>query len=379
MRRFDGALLALGVAARLIAASAGHNYDMESFFIVAKIVEHGGNVYASTSRNNYAPIWSTLLHGLDLAARVLPFDWQHVLRYGIAGVLTLVDVAICLLLRRRCCRVAAYAFFLNPVSIIITGYHSQFDNAALLLGLLAVTLIGEDTGARLTWRVAAGWVLLGVSLMTKHILFAFPLWLAIKARSWPRRILTLIVPVAVFLAGFVGYWSTGGAGIVRNVFSYNSYSNPYFYQQLVPAIVARVLTAKQLWLLVLVVFGFLMRREGAWESLLVYSAVLVVASPAITNQYLAIPVPFTAVYFNVFSCAYAAVGAWHLGIDYDGLNLTRLHGVDWTERNTYYSAAVWILCAAIVWARWRPAFASAAKRLVKPISGRLRGGPDTGR
>ena len=101
MRRFDGALLALGVAARLIAASAGHNYDMESFFIVAKIVEHGGNVYASTSRYNYGPIWSTLLHGLDLAARVLPFDWQHVLRYGIAGVLTLVDVAICLLLRRR--------------------------------------------------------------------------------------------------------------------------------------------------------------------------------------------------------------------------------------------------------------------------------------
>ena len=41
-------------------------------------------------------------------------------------------------------RTAAYLFFLNPISIIITGDHNQFDNLALLLGLLSTLFIGDD-------------------------------------------------------------------------------------------------------------------------------------------------------------------------------------------------------------------------------------------
>jgi len=41
-------IVVYGTAARLLAASAGHNYDMESYWIVAGHADAGDNVYVST-------------------------------------------------------------------------------------------------------------------------------------------------------------------------------------------------------------------------------------------------------------------------------------------------------------------------------------------
>jgi len=47
-----------------------------------------------------------------------------------AGFLSLVDLGIFFVLWKKFGRPAAALFFLNPISVIITGYQSQFDNLA---------------------------------------------------------------------------------------------------------------------------------------------------------------------------------------------------------------------------------------------------------
>lgn len=56
-----GVILALGFVLRIILSRLGHNYDLESYWIVGEIVAKGGNVYAETHRYNYGPIWFYIL------------------------------------------------------------------------------------------------------------------------------------------------------------------------------------------------------------------------------------------------------------------------------------------------------------------------------
>ncbi|MGH8022334.1 MAG: hypothetical protein ACRED1_02045, partial [Limisphaerales bacterium] len=60
------AVLAAGIAARMFVASLGHDYDFESWQLIAGLMDHGQNVYAQTQRYNFAPAWFLILHGLDL-------------------------------------------------------------------------------------------------------------------------------------------------------------------------------------------------------------------------------------------------------------------------------------------------------------------------
>jgi hypothetical protein len=100
-------VIIVGIAARLLVATSGHNFDMNSWQIVANIVDRGANVYASTVRYNYGPVWFQILHGLNLLAGHNP----DVLRYLVAGFLSLVDVGIFCILWRKFGKVAACLFF----------------------------------------------------------------------------------------------------------------------------------------------------------------------------------------------------------------------------------------------------------------------------
>ena len=59
------AVILLGVALRMLLPDRGYNYDFESYRLVADVLSAGGNVYRETSRYNYAPLWSSILQGLD--------------------------------------------------------------------------------------------------------------------------------------------------------------------------------------------------------------------------------------------------------------------------------------------------------------------------
>lgn len=173
------AVLVVGVAARCAVGTLGFNYDVISYRRVAKLVHDGQNIYATTSRYNYSPCWSYVVHRLAMSASSFP-DPFTAFRWHLTLLLTGIDIGIAALLFERFGTRAASLFFLNPVVIFITGYHRQFDNVAILIGLLAVAL-AERARSSLGTSLAA--TVLGFSLAVKHVFFAFPLWLAVKQRT----------------------------------------------------------------------------------------------------------------------------------------------------------------------------------------------------
>lgn len=156
-----------GFFLRLFVATQGFNWDYESYLIVIDIIDKGKNVYAETGRYNYGPIWAYILNGLYFFSG----NNEQVFRYILAGFLSFVDLGIFLVLCKNVNKTAAYLFFLNPISIIISGLHNQFDNLAILLAMSSVLMYGNEFENPITKRKLGGLLLLGFSLVTKHVFF----------------------------------------------------------------------------------------------------------------------------------------------------------------------------------------------------------------
>jgi len=308
-------VLALGVIIRMLLPLRGHNFDIESYRIVANIVAGGGNVYAETARYNYGPIWFYILHLLDsiplfIHSQVLSFH------YKVASFLTLVDVAIFFVLFFRYGLVVGALFFLSPISMIISGYHSQFDNLAIMLGLVSIPFLEKGRG-----KFLVGLIVLGLSLSVKHVLFLFPIWVALKQSSWSRKLLAVLIPYGLFLLLFVFYLPQGMSGIVNNVFLYRSFSNAPFWDIFAPRIVFSVVSPFFLMVSAMLLLGVMSRKNMLLDSFNLYLASVVLFSSAITNQYLAICVPAIATQWNYFYAFYTGVGSYLLSVNAHGPHL----------------------------------------------------------
>ena len=370
------AVMIAGIAARLLVATLGYNYDFDSWQIIAKLVEHGDNVYASTGRYNFAPGWFLILHALD----VLSGQNSEVFRYMVSGFLGLGDAGIFYILWRRFGMLAGCWFFLNPISIIISGYQNNFDNLAILLGLMAALLMGEDFDRPVGRRKFLGLFVLGLSLMVKHVFFAFPFWLAVKQKGLSQKLAVILIPVLMFAFSFVPCWSGGSQGILQNVFQYRAVDTAFFYHMFVPPLVQFMFGSQAVWFLLMTLFAFIFRKKNTVEFLLLYTCVLVAAAPASVNEYLAIPGAFVATHLNLLTILFTAAGTAHLlvavngplgstsftvkgfGAAYlpgNGLHLTGLFGL------SFIDIAIYLLCLALIWVTWRQIIVAWLKQLLE--------------
>lgn len=343
-----------GIAARLFVAALGHDFDFDSWVIIAK-VPLGGNVYATT-RYNFAPGWFLILHVLYFLAGHNPAAF----RYFVPGFLSLVDAGIFYILWRKFGKLAGCWFFLNPISVIVSGYQNNFDNTAIFAGLLAAFLIKDEFDKPLSRQAILGLVVLGLSLVLKHVFFAFPFWLAVKQRGLGQKLLVILIPVAIFFLSFVPFWAEGKQDIMQNVFLYRSYNTEFFYRMFVPLGLQYMFGSSQMiWLFLLAVFAFIYRQKSTIETMLLYTCVMVAPAPASINEYLAIPLCFVATHLNLFTILYTFFGSLHELVDYNGLHLTQISGKNCID------LAIYMLCLALVWVTWRQKIIAAAKFVFK--------------
>lgn len=326
-------IIVIGVTLRMIMPIRGHNFDVESYRIVADIISQGGNVYSETSRYNYGPVWFYILHILDL----LPWGDGNkviILHWKVATFLTAVDIGICLALFRSYNYKVAALFFLNPISIIITGYHGQFDNLAILFGLVSVLMLDARKDTYWTW---AGLIMLGLSLSVKHILFIFPLWLAFKESRWSRKLLFILIPYSIFLTGFLFYLPDGLQGIIKNVFMYRSFNNTPFLGTIAPGFIYKTISPLLFFITTLIFLGLIWRKKRAVDSLNFYLISLVVFSSAIANQYLAICTPSIATLWNWAYALYTFIGTLFLLVEKNGLHIYYIQDlIGWYGNNGYH-------------------------------------------
>lgn len=309
------------VTLRLFLASLGENYDMESWWLVSDLVVNGESVYANTHRYNYGPIWGALLGLCRYLSRQTGPDTIHRFHLFVAAALSVADLVGAFVIKRRYGMAAFSLFLLNPVSLLITGYHSQMDGIAIALALLFWDhFVYQSPSPRSAVTCGA---LLGLSLTAKHILLPFLPWLLVARRPIRSHFAFACVVSAIgfslFLLSFLPWVfdPISRAGIVANVLRYSSTEgpsliglvwgsvSPYLSTLEIPSIETRTV-----FLISLIVVGFgVSALIRDWTVMLyVFLCSLVALSSGTQDQYLAIPISAVAVSF------YGVSGACYLGI-----------------------------------------------------------------
>ncbi len=336
-------LILIGSILRWLCSSRGYNLDIESWHIVAGVVESGGNVYHETTRYNYGPVWFEILAQLQNS---LIYDQPSIeaLRYRITFFLILVDIGICLFLFLNHGLKVSAIFFLNPISIIISGYHGQFDNLAILFGLLAIWFYQRGQGNGL---LVFSLFLIGISLATKHFLFLLPLWLAFRERQWSKKIVTLFIPYSVFIGSFLFYAKGGLEGIINNVFLYRSFNNAPIWHLLLPEVIYQSLSMFSLFIGSMVAVGYFLRDQSPLRIFYIYLIAVVAFSSAVANQYLAIPVAAISVFTSLPLIIYTLVAGTFLALNSDGLHFYNSEYLRFISNQSVYEFLCFMLTLGI--------------------------------
>jgi hypothetical protein len=343
-----GFFATLAVRLALLFASPG-NYDSESYRIVAAIVERGGDIYAETERYNYSPAWGELLRGLDRARAASKLD----LTRAVGLALTAADLATAALLYllasgrfgpRRSVLVALL-FFANPVSVLISSFHGQFDNLSILF-LLAAILVSRRGERRGPLTIA----LLSLSLCLKHVTWFHPLLFAWRRhRRFSFAVGTL--PYVVFLASFLPYWPSW-RNIADHVFRYRGLTGRYGLEALLllfPAMPLWVLTAVLL-LAMLVALVRLAPVEISRASLLLF-LVQMIFLPGFAGQYCVWPVALGALFPSAGYFLYTLVATGFLVREMPGAGAAAPWLPGWY--GPWWAAIAWVLWEARASSRQR--------------------------
>jgi hypothetical protein len=329
-----GGAMVFSIVAKIALASLGHNYDVHAYRIVSNIMNRGGSVYAETDVYNYAPVWACVVSGFGHLA---PTGGEEVFQRGvlaarggehfhmwISAFLATIDVLIGLAIACSYSWIGALVFLLSPIGLLVSGFHAQFDNVAVLMGLLAWLQI--RSGRPKPLALAGSSLCLGISLMVKHILFLFPIWLVFSKPlgKLRYRILYAAVAYGLFAGSFLPWMGdpASRAGILANVFRYKSFygnsllgyiigfflpiSSLDWYLRWIPMVSG----LQALWMALMLAAGVFLARMGRRELYLFYLLLVFASSPALAIQYSAIPMVAAAVFYSAWeSWAFIAAGS----------------------------------------------------------------------
>lgn len=197
----------------------GATYDIESFRLVGEALLNGEDIYrsAAAGRHPYLPLqlyWIGFATWLSHTS-VLPFVIWIKLQAVLADMC--VVAVIFKAFRHWNAKPSTSAYFallyaINPVPILVSGYHGQFDSIPVLLLLLA--WYGWHFGRRLLRSALA----LGFAILSKSWPVVFLPVVFIRISTWRSRLvystISLAIPV-LFTAGYLIIFDADPTPILR--------------------------------------------------------------------------------------------------------------------------------------------------------------------
>jgi len=207
--------------------------DVEHWVEVAQVLAAGQNPYVATTHLNWPPLWMMVVYLLNTISSVLAVPFSHVLW----AFLISADLVALVLFRVAAIRggierpdtVLLWGVALNPISIVLTCQHGNFDvlvAAALACFLIALHRYVRD-GQSADWLVACAALGVGILVKTVPVVLA-PLLLA-RIAIVPVRFRA----VGAFLVTFPAAVGTGTiyvlapAAVTQKVLQYQSFGG-YF-------------------------------------------------------------------------------------------------------------------------------------------------------
>ena len=266
-------VIIIGVAFRILVSTYGFNVDMEYWRLFADVIKYNGPIYEVGM--NYGPVWAYLLYFFDQIPFFIDGEIES-LRFKVTIFLTFIDLLIFITIIKIHSLKIGTIFFLNPISIFITGFHSQFDNLAVFFGLLAILVYKKN-------KEVIGFYfcsfLLFISLITKHILLIFPIWLAVKEKKISRKILIIFIPIILFLVGFIPFVENYSL-IYDYVLNYKSTDNGIFWRIFTPQFLGTYVGYSLLFIITLLVLSLFFENNNKIETYYLYLISIVLFSPS---------------------------------------------------------------------------------------------------
>ena len=213
----------------IVTAGMKRSVDLDSWHKVANMLESGRNPYAVTTFLNWPPFWMQVIYLLEKysAFTGVPFV------LCVQAFLILVDLvliaALYALLQKLAPekspgRLVLWAISLNPVCILLTCQHGNFDGLVALSVVLFLVAIVNYRSQRdpLDWLLAC--LMLGIAILIKTTPFVLAPLLLLGVESLRRRALLLgaclaLGPVAL---GMSIIYVLAPAGVSMNVLAYRS-------------------------------------------------------------------------------------------------------------------------------------------------------------
>jgi hypothetical protein len=331
-RAFVG-LLILGFILRFSLLLSSPNFDFESYKITSELILAGDPPWRG-QRYNYGITWSLVLGVLNFCS----FGNDLVFRFSIVAILSMADLSITLNLRKWFGTKVACIFFLNPISILVSGHYNQFDNLSIAIGLWGLVFLNKYKKTKNINDLTKCVLLFALSLTVKHNLALFLIWFLFSNFNKREKSALIVIPSFIFLVHFVPFMLISKfdrENIMSAVFKYWSSNNaPFWKFWFWDKDFAEGLGNHHAWhhgrlwmiLMVLAVAstGLIVSKLSFQKQFAVYTVSLIVFASAITSQFLAIAAIGASVFFNWGFMLYFITISLYLAAEFAGLNLTVL-------------------------------------------------------
>ncbi len=369
----------VGFFLRVWICQFGSNMDFASWQANLDLFKEGRSIY-EFGNYTYATPWIYTLYILDTLSFPVLENTKFVqnipgefYRIKIVIFLSFIDFLIFLLLFRNYSLKIGLLFFLNPISIIITGHHNQFSQYAILFGFLSILLYENKN---INKRILISSLLLGISLAVKHILIFFPLWWAFKEKKIINKIIVIVVPYSIFILSFFPFLINEFQYVYENVLINWKREDGPFWGMFGPKIIHMYFSLQTLFSLLLVILGFLFVDKKLKESFYFYLMAVVIFSSMMYTQYLVIPLIALAVYWNWKFLLYTLLTFLLFLVDGDQLNLEFLRDIfEWDLRATriaFYPIILVLFIAFLEETIGKKKFYTFTNKIIKFVSQKIR-------
>lgn len=351
-------ILFAGSVLRILLAAGPYNSDVRSFIEDAELFRQGKNLYLSQPVYSYTPLFFILMGILGYVERTAGFSS---FAFTERSFLSLVDIVTVIVLmqiarQRKLSELKTAAlFFLNPISVIITGHHGQFDNLSILFLLIGIYLAGKKIIPE-SKKTLLIWLSLTTGIIIKHgIVFQVLIfWFHYLKRKW-KAVLLFVSSIGVFLLTFVPYLPLAWPQINRQVFTYIATVGTYGTSYALYSICGMCYPIngidlwsllRSLFMLAFIVFVFIIHARDLARACLVAFLFFLTFTSGIAAQYFVMPIALGALFPTKWFYLYSVVaGLFAIG-NWDELNFQPLQAVSYNT--VWLFAALWFLSEMMI-------------------------------
>ena len=319
-------IILLGLALRFfIASTNSSNFDMHIFILDSQFFHEGKwNIYFYNWNYVYSPAIfyiNGLLGMIQNIFSFLPYPFFQRVYISLIDLLTLfILIKISKKNKISPTRTAVF-FFINPVTIMLSGYHAQFENNAIFFLLLAVWVNFYANIRFASYKKIVAWFFLTVGFIIKHIL-PFQVFL-IEASMFKKHKLVkggilFTLTILTFLSTFIPFYNNNESKFVINEYVLG-YQGPATISGITGIIRFFCVTCEifdmRLYTLYRYIFMaggmvfsiFLLNKKNLLHSLLVSFLFFLTFSSAHSAQYFVLPMAVGALFPSRWYLAYTTI------------------------------------------------------------------------